>query len=106
MSCRVSSSRNAHQANLAKINARWRAKYSPDLGSRSAAVGRDPDVERLRADGDADVEPGAYLGDFVVPACVRCGGILKVGDFHSSLDEKQARNNVEAYDSSNMLQRH
>lgn len=92
MSCQFESSRDAYQANLSRINAEWIAKHSPDFegttaggvkvprgtaGAKTARAGGDPDV-RLRADGDADVEPGAYLGEFVVPACPRCGGILKV----------------------------
>lgn len=89
MSCRVKSSRNAYQANLARLNAPWIAEHSPELkaarkgtggaadaGHEGARTG-DPSVH-LRADGDADVEPGAYLGEFVVPACEQCGGVLKV----------------------------
>ena len=93
MSCRVESSRNAYQANLAHLNAPWLAKHAPELtgaedkGDPACAApattasehGRDGERRgKLRADGDADVEPGEYLEDFVVPACVRCGGILKV----------------------------
>lgn len=87
MSCRIRSSRNTYQANLSRLNAPWIAEHSPELkGGRGTADGGnkgegagDPAVH-LRADGDADVEPGAYLGDFVVPACEKCGGILKVRD--------------------------
>lgn len=91
MSCRVESSRNAYQADLARLNARWISEHSPELteatgmndpaSSATAAAGtgqNGADARRLRADGDADVEPGAYLEDFVVPPCVRCGGVLKV----------------------------
>lgn len=82
MSCRASSSRNYYQDNLSRLNAGWIAAHSPGLEERRQAVaGGDPDVvnvDRLRADGDADVELGAFLEEFVVPGCVQCGGVLKV----------------------------
>lgn len=101
MSCRVESSRNAYQEDLAKVNATWLSEHSPQLtGAKavgepslsSAAVasgsGRDAggDARRLRADGDADVEPGEYLEEFTVPPCARCGGVLKVtAQLHSGV---------------------
>jgi len=89
MSCRAESSRDVYQAELARLNAPWISRHSPELltaaagekgngDGAGAAAGGDPDVQRLRADGDADVEPGTYLEEFVVPSCERCGGILKV----------------------------
>lgn len=91
-SCRAESSRNAFQADLARLNGPWIREHSAELtktegkddtaAAAEAAAGNGHgsggDARRLRADGDADVEPGAYLEDFVVPPCVRCGGVLKV----------------------------
>lgn len=83
MSCGAESSRDVYQAELARLNAPWITRHAPELltaadGGKDGAGG-DPDAQRLRADGDADVEPGALLEEFVVPSCDRCGGILKVG---------------------------
>lgn len=91
LSCRTESSRNAYQADLARRNAPWITRYSAELTAETPNKG-DPltiaaasgnghgggDARRLRADGDADVEPGEYLNDFVVPPCGRCGGVMKV----------------------------
>ncbi|CAM9992808.1 unnamed protein product, partial [Ectocarpus fasciculatus] len=119
MSCHLESSRDAYQANLSRINAQWIAKHSPDLegtaageanklrgtaGAKTARAGGDPDV-RLRADGDADVEPGAYLGEFVVPACPRCGGILKptVVFFGDNIPRQRVEETYRIVDESNLL---
>lgn len=80
MSCQSKSSRDVYQAHLAQLNAAWIDRYSPEPKPGEAPSGEDPSVE-LTPDGDAKVEPGEYLGEFVVPACVKCGGVLKVGRF-------------------------
>eukprot|EP00752_Nemacystus_decipiens_P008702 g7767.t1 len=90
MTCGVESSRNAFQADLARLNAPWISKYArelaeadkdnidPSLSTAASGNGHEGGGARLlRADGDADVEPGEHLHDFVVPPCVRCGGVLK-----------------------------
>ncbi|CAN0317358.1 unnamed protein product [Ectocarpus sp. 8 AP-2014] len=89
MSCRFESSRDVYQENLSRINAR---------------AGGDPDM-RLRADGDADVEPGAYLGEFVVPACPRCGGILKptVVFFGDNIPRQRVEDTYRIVDESELL---
>ena len=77
MSCRSKSSRDIYQADLAQLNAAWIDRYSAGSQAGEAPSGGDPSVE-LTPDGDANVEPGEHLEEFVVPACVKCGGILKV----------------------------
>eukprot|EP00904_Undaria_pinnatifida_P006753 jgi/Undpi1/3207/HiC_scaffold_15.g06581.m1 len=76
MSCRSKSSRDIYQADLAQLNAAWIDKHSAGSQAGEAPSGGDPSVE-LTPDGDANVEPGEHLEEFVVPACVKCGGILK-----------------------------
>lgn len=73
MSCGHESDRNAYQVHLARINSSLIAEHAPKAG-RSG--------ERLRADGDADVEAGEKLRDFIVSPCSYCGGILKVNPSH------------------------
>ncbi|CAM9665103.1 unnamed protein product [Ectocarpus sp. 13 AM-2016] len=119
MSCRFESSRDAYQQNLSRINARWIARHSPDLegtpaggaktpggtaGAKTTRAGGDPDV-RLRADGDADVEPGAYLEKFAVPACPRCGGILKptVVFFGDNIPRQRVEDTYRIVDESELL---
>lgn len=78
MCCGVEACRHEYQAQLATLNAPWMDKHAEALGmGDKPKSGGDPDV-RLRADGDADVEPGERLKDFVVPECSECGGFLKV----------------------------
>lgn len=43
---------------------------------RALNPGHGETASELRPDGDADLEPGALAG-FRVPACERCGGVLK-----------------------------
>ncbi|CAN0408590.1 unnamed protein product [Ascophyllum nodosum] len=77
MSCIRETCRNTHQADLARINASLIAEHAPASGRPGGAVeSGDPGV-RLRADGDAEVETGDRTQDFIVPACSRCGGVLK-----------------------------
>lgn len=59
LGCRVRSRRSALAHRLAELNPSW-AERHPDIASRP--------------DGDVDLED---TDDFVVPACDRCGGVLK-----------------------------
>lgn len=63
LSCRVRYPRLPFQAALLAAN----AAFSSEASGRSAGA---------RPDGDADVGPESLAG-FVVPGCMRCGGILK-----------------------------
>lgn len=73
MSCGHESDRNEYQAHLARIN-------SSLIAEHASVVGRSGN--RSCADGDADVEAGEKLRDFVVCPCPYCGGILKVNPSH------------------------
>ncbi|CAN0096034.1 unnamed protein product, partial [Sphacelaria rigidula] len=91
LSCGLKANRNAHQMHLARLNAGWiarntRAAAGVVAASGTAAAGTEAASgaggfqardARLRADGDADIDPATNLGGFEVPACVRCGGVLK-----------------------------
>ncbi|CAM9233809.1 unnamed protein product, partial [Hapterophycus canaliculatus] len=115
MSCRIRSNRNAYQENLSRLNAPWIAEYSPELKSGKKGTGGTADSDEearegdpavhLRADGDADVEPGAYLGRFVVPACEQCGGILKptVVFFGDNIPRQRVEETYRIVDESSLL---
>ncbi len=66
LGCSTLSSRGALQQRLETAN--------PDLPGSLAAGRAEMDDGRLRPDGDAVVDD---WGDFVVPPCERCGGVLK-----------------------------
>ncbi|CAM9568189.1 unnamed protein product, partial [Pylaiella littoralis] len=111
MSCRVESRRNAYQAGLARLNAPWIAKYSEENDSGGGAADASENAKaggaggRLRADGDADVEPGDHLGEFIVPACAHCGGILKptVVFFGDNIPRHRVEETYRIVDDSNLL---
>ncbi|CAM9332556.1 unnamed protein product [Scytosiphon promiscuus] len=70
----------------------------------TALCARPPPVH-LRADGDADVEPGAYLGGFMVPDCDKCGGILKptVVFFGDNIPRQRVEDTYRIVDESSLL---
>lgn len=59
LSCGAVEDRDALQTRIAALNPRWVSRAAP-----------------MAPDGDADL-PGDVIDAFVVPACERCGGVLK-----------------------------
>lgn len=68
LDCRGEFPREEMQARLAEMNAEWLARAPWD-----SLHGDEAD---FAPDGDADVAP-QVVGDFQVPGCHRCGGVLK-----------------------------
>lgn len=60
------------------LRARHVSRVPSAAGMHSLIGGWKVGDARLRADGDAEIAPDADLGEFIVPSCARCGGILKV----------------------------
>ncbi|HTT05939.1 MAG TPA: NAD-dependent protein deacetylase [Steroidobacteraceae bacterium] len=68
MGCERRSERLEHQHSLLRQNPPWAARLSQRAGQAELA--------RQQPDGDAELS-ASETGDFVVPACRHCGGILK-----------------------------
>uniref|UniRef100_A0A0G4HR52 Deacetylase sirtuin-type domain-containing protein n=1 Tax=Chromera velia CCMP2878 TaxID=1169474 RepID=A0A0G4HR52_9ALVE len=83
LNCGWKGARSSWQQRLLSLNEGWMRRHGLQRVKRSGgeSTGESPlsagAVERLRADGDADLDGHADYGSFQVPVCSRCGGMVK-----------------------------